>query len=140
LGPGAYRLLNVDGSYGGTNPHTLGDWIRAGYEGYMPVNEWYYSDPGTKYNSHPAFKAALDEVIESGKEILLPVYRSYEAQGAGFKYEIVGWVGFVVTGYEIRGAHNNKIEGHFTQVIWEGIYSEESAPPDFGARAVSLIE
>ena len=43
LGPGAYRLLNIDGSFGGTNPATLGDWIRDGYDDYMPLGD-YYSD------------------------------------------------------------------------------------------------
>jgi hypothetical protein len=139
VGPGAYRLINVDGSYGGENPKVLGDWIRAGYEGYMPLG-WYYSDPGAKYNTNPNFKEALDDVALEGKEILLPVYRSVRAQGAGFEYEIVGWVGFVVTSWEIKGSKNNKIYGHFTQVIWEGIYSEQAGAPDFGARAVSLVE
>jgi hypothetical protein len=139
VGPGAYRLINIDGSYGGENPKVLGDWIRSGYEGYMPL-AWYYSDPGAKYNTNPNFKSALEEVAASGKEILLPVYRATRAQGAGFEYEVVGWVGFVVTGYEIKGSKNNVIFGHFTKVIWEGIYSEESSAPDFGARTVSLVE
>jgi hypothetical protein len=139
VGPGAYRLINVDGSHGGENPKVLGGWIRAGYEGYMPLG-WYYSDPGAKYNTNPNFKEALDDVAREGKEILLPVYRSVRAQGAGFEYEIVGWVGFVVTSWEIKGSKNNRIYGHFTQVIWEGIYSEEAGAPDFGARAVSLVE
>jgi hypothetical protein len=139
LGPGAYRLINIDGSYGGENPATLGDWIRNGYEGYMPL-DWYYSDPGAKYNTNPNFKSALEDVIETGQEILLPVYRSYQEQGAGFEYEIVGWVGFVVTDFTIKGSKNNEIKGHFTQVIWDGIASEEASPPDFGARAVSLVE
>lgn len=138
LGPGAYHLINIDGSYGGENPKVLGDWIRSGYEGYMPLG-WYYSDPGAKYNTNPNFKAALDDVAASGKEILLPVYRATRSNGAGFDYEIVGWVGFVVTGYEIQGSKNNRIFGHFTKVVWEGIYSETAAP-DFGARAVSLVE
>ncbi len=140
VGPGAYRLMNIDGSRGGTNPGTLGDWIRQGYGGYMPVDEWYYSDPGAKYNTNPNFKSALEEVLASGKELLFPVYRQTREQGAGFEYEVVGWVGFVVTGFEIKGSKNNIIEGHFTQVIWEGIFSEEASPEDFGARAVSLIE
>ena len=139
VGPGAYRLMNINGSYGGENPAVLGDWIRNGYEGYMPLG-WYYSDPGAKYNTNPNFKSALDEVAAEGKEILLPVYRSTRAQGAGFEYEVVGWVGFVVTGYQIQGSKNNRIFGYFTQVIWEGIYSEEAAPSDFGARSVSLVE
>jgi hypothetical protein len=139
VGPGAFRLLNINGSYGGENPHTLGEWITRGYEGYMPLG-WYYSDPGAKYNTNPAFKEALDEVIASGKEILLPIYRKTREQGAGFEYEVVGWVGFVVTGYNITGAKNNKIFGYFTQVIWEGIFSEEDSAEDFGARSVSLVE
>jgi hypothetical protein len=139
LGPGAYRLINIDGSHGGTNPGTLGDWIRDGFEGYMPL-DWYYSDPGAKYNTNPNFKSALEEVIATGQELLFPVYRSVREQGAGFEYEIVGWVGFVVTDFTIKGSKNNEIEGHFTQVIWDGIYSEEASPEDFGARAVSLIE
>ena len=139
LGPGAYRLINIDGSRGGTNPATLGDWIRDGFEGYMPL-DWYYSDPGAKYNTNPNFKSALEEVIVTGEELLFPVYRSFREQGAGFEYEIVGWVGFVVTDFTIKGSKNNEIEGYFTQVIWEGIFSEEASPDDFGARAVSLVE
>ena len=139
LGPGAYRLINIDGSHGGTNPGTLGDWVRDGYEGYMPL-DWYYSDPGAKYNTNPNFKSALEEVIATGQELLFPVYRSVRAQGAGFEYEIVGWVGFVMTDYVIKGSKNNEISGYFTQVIWDGIFSEEAAPDDFGARAVSLVE
>jgi Putative Flp pilus-assembly TadE/G-like len=139
VGPGAYRLMNINGSRGGENPHTLGEWITSGYEGYMPLG-WYYSDPGAKYNTHPGFKEALDEVIASGKELLFPVYRSTREQGAGFEYEVVGWVGFVVTGYQIQGAKHNKIYGYFTQVIWEGIFSEEDSAEDFGALAVSLVE
>jgi Putative Flp pilus-assembly TadE/G-like len=139
VGPGAYRLVNIDGSRGGTNPGTLGDWIRSGYEGYMPLG-WYYSDPGAKYNTNPNFKSALDDVALEGKELLFPVYRSTREQGAGFEYEIVGWVGFVVTGHVVQGSKNNKIFGHFTKVVWEGIFSEEASPEDFGARAVSLVE
>jgi Putative Flp pilus-assembly TadE/G-like len=139
LGPGAFHLINIDGSEGGTNPHTLGEWIRQGYEGYMPL-DWYYSDPGAKYSSNPAFKSALDEVIASGQEILLPVYRAFVAQGAGFSYEIVGWVGFVVTGYSIKGAKDTTIYGHFTKVVWDGISSESALSLDFGARAISLVE
>ena len=139
LGPGAYRLLNIDGSYGGTNPATLGDWIRDGYDDYMPLGD-YYSDPGAKYNTNPNFKSALEDVIVTGQELLFPVYRSFHEQGAGFVYEIVGWVGFVVTDFVIKGSKNNEISGYFTQVVWEGIFSEEAAPDDFGARAVSLVE
>ena len=35
-------------------------------------------------------------------------------------YEIVGWVGFVVTDFVIKGSKDNEISGYFTQVVWEG--------------------
>jgi hypothetical protein len=52
VGPGAFRLLNIDRSHGGTGPPILADWIERGYEGFMPLG-WYYSDPGAKFNSSP---------------------------------------------------------------------------------------
>ena len=45
VGPGAFRIINIDGSHKGTSRGTLADWIVRGYEGHMPLG-WYYSDPG----------------------------------------------------------------------------------------------
>ena len=136
VGPGAFRLVNIDGSRGGTGPPILADWITNGYEGYMPLG-WYYSDPGAKFNSSQV-KSALDSRI--GTEMLYPVYRSTRGNGANFEYEVVAWVGYYLTGYEIKGSKNNKLFGWFTRVIWEGIMSESSSGPDFGVRVVSLVE
>jgi hypothetical protein len=36
-GPGAFRVINIDGSRGGTGPGTLADWILYGYDGFMPL-------------------------------------------------------------------------------------------------------
>jgi hypothetical protein len=134
-GPGAFRLLNIDGSHGGTSPATLEDWMRRGYEGYMPL-AWYFSDPGAKFNSSH-MQEILDERI--GTEMLFPVYRSIRGGGSNFEYEVVGWVGFHLTGFDARGS-NGKLDGWFTRVIWEGIQSERATDDDFGARTVSLIE
>ena len=137
-GPGAFRLINIDGSYGGTSPQDIGEWIRTGLDGYMPVNNWYYSDPGMKPNSSHV-RDALQERIGVGKEILLPVYSQTRAQGAGFEYWVIGWVGWYTTSFRING-QNATIQGHFTQMIWEGIQSESGTDDGLGARAVSLVE
>jgi hypothetical protein len=139
VGPGAFRLINIDGSHGGTPPPTIGEWIERGLDAYMPRNNWYYSDPGMKPNSSHV-KNALDSRIGVGKEILIPIYTNTRAQGAGFEYYVVGWVGWLVTGYDIRGQNTAKIQGEFTRVIWDGIQSEDESEEDFGARAVHLIE
>lgn len=138
-GPGAFRLINIDGSHGGTGPQDIGEWIRTGLDGYMPNNQWYYSDPGIKPNSSHV-KEALEERIGVGKEILIPIYTETRAQGAGFEYYVVGWVGWVTTSFNIRGVRDVSIFGSFTQIIWEGIQSESGTDDGLGARAVSLIE
>jgi hypothetical protein len=136
VGPGAFRIINIDGSHGGTGPGTLADWIVRGYEGYMPLG-WYYSDPGAKFNSSQV-KNALDARL--GTEMLFPVYRDTHGGGSNFEYEIVGWAGYVITSYEIQGSKHNKLNGYFKSVVWEGIGSQSSGAPSFGARAVSLVE
>jgi hypothetical protein len=136
VGPGAFRLINIDGSHGGTGPSILAEWIRSGFDGYMPLN-WYFSDSGAKFNSSQV-QEALDSVI--GTELLFPVYDETRGGGANFEYEVIGWVGFVLTDWEIQGSKKNKIYGHFTRVVWEGIQSETATDDDLGARAVTLVE
>lgn len=136
IGPGAFRIINIDGSHGGTGPSILADWIVRGYEGYMPLG-WYYSDPGAKFNSSHVTNS-LDARL--GSEMLFPIYRDTRGSGAGFEYEVVGWAGYVITSYEVQGSKNNKLNGYFKRVVWEGIGSQSSGAPSFGAQAVSLVE
>ena len=46
-------------------------------------------------------QSALDDRI--GSDLLFPVYRAPAGKGAGFEYEVIGWVGFHLTGYSISG-------------------------------------
>ncbi len=135
VGPGAFRLLNLDDSHGGTGPKIVADWILNGYDGYMPLN-WYFSDPGAKFNSSQ-IKSAMNARI--GDELLFPVYRETRGSGANFEYFVVGWIGFVVSDFDAHG-NGGVVNGHFTRVIWEGIQSESGTETDFGARAVELVE
>ena len=134
VGPGAFHIINIDGSRGGTSSKTLGDWVETGLNAYMPLG-WYYSDPGSKFNSGNV-RAALDARI--GTDLLFPVYRHVRSQGAGFDYEVIGWVGFHLTGYSIGG--KGKLFGSFTRMIWDGIQSESSTNDDFGVRSISLVD
>jgi len=132
-GPGAFRLVNLDGSRGGTGPPTLAEWIRRGYDGYMDLG-WYYSDPGAKFNSSHV-QAALGERI--GDELLFPVYRSVRGQGANFEYDVVAWATFHLTGFEARGS-SGELYGWFTHLTWEGIPG--TAAPAYSVKTISLIE
>jgi Flp pilus assembly protein TadG len=137
VGPGAFRLINIDGSHGGTGPKTLEEWILKGFDGWMPLN-WYFSDPGAKFNSSQ-IKGALD--VRIGDKMLFPVYDDTRKSGANFEYEVIGWVGYVVTSYSISGSKGAKLDGYFTDVIWEGILSESGPGSEsFGVHSVQLVE
>ena len=136
VGAGAFRLLNIDGSKGGTGGKIDADWILRGYDGYMPL-DWYGSDPGAAFND-TKFREALD--VRRGDELLFPVYDAVKSNGANFEYRVIGWVGFVVTDFKKVKGNNWIVEGYFVRVIWEGFLSESGSGADFGVRAVELVE
>ncbi|HEY8627235.1 MAG TPA: pilus assembly protein TadG-related protein [Gaiellaceae bacterium] len=136
VGPGAFRILDIDGSRGGTGQQILGDWITHGLDAYMPL-DWYNSDSGAKFNASEV-KAALTARI--GTELLFPVYRAIQSQGTNLQYEVIGWVGFHLTGFKGNG-NSGTLDGWFTRVIWQGIQGQSgSGSPDFGARSVQLVD
>lgn len=135
VGPGAFRLLNLDRSKGGSGGQVTADWIMKGFDGYMALG-WYGSDPGAAFNDSKV-KEALD--IRRGDELLFPVYDRVQSQGANFEYRVVGWVGFVVTDFKSQG-NNGTIDGYFVSLIWEGIQSQGGGEEFFGVRSVELIE
>ena len=138
-GPGAFRLVNIDSSHGGTGLQDIGDWIRTGYLDAADVEQWYYSDPGIKPNSSHV-KDALDFRLANEPDLLFPVYNAVEAQGAGFKYYVIGFAVFHVTSWEIHGSKDSRINGYFMDMIWTGVPASSGGTPGFGARAVALIE
>ena len=134
--PGAFDLLNLDGSRGGTGPGILADWMLKGYDGYLDIGQ-YYSDPGAKWDSSQ-MHSALDQRI--GTTLLFPVYDDLIGTGSNAQYHVIGWVGFHLLSYDARGS-SGSITGYFTEVIWTGLQSTSSSgqPPNFGARSVQLI-
>jgi Putative Flp pilus-assembly TadE/G-like len=134
VGPGAFRLLNIDGSRGGTNNKTLADWMSHGYGDYMGLG-WFWSDSGSKFNGSD-MKDALATV--RGHDLLFPVYDQTQAQGTNFQYRVVGWVAFRLTGYAGNGNHGT-LDGYFTSITWDGVQAQ---PPseDFGAHTIQLVE
>ena len=136
VGPGAFRLLNLDGSKGGTGGKIDAEWILRGFDGYMPLG-WYGSDPGAAFNDSK-FDAALN--VRIGDELLFPVYDKTVGNGSGFNYHVVGWVGFLVTSFDAKGGKKGTVDGHFVRLIWEGIQSTSSAAKDLGVRAIELVE
>jgi Flp pilus assembly protein TadG len=130
-GPGAFHLINLDGVSGG-GTQTLADWIQYGYDGEMSQD--FFSETGNKLNSGPV-REALDAVI--GQELLFPVYDVTQGSGTNLEYNVIGWAGFVITGYDVS-KNQNLIFGHFTEVVWDGSFPTTPGGNNFGAWAVSL--
>jgi hypothetical protein len=135
VGPGAFRILNIDGSRGGTGPPTLAQWVQSGFDGMMPLG-WYYSDSGAKFNSSQV-RGSMN--IRLGDELLFPVYDEIIGNGANFQYHVIGWAGFVVTSFSGNG-NTGDINGHFTKFIAQGLQGEPPSNPAFGTYAVQLTE
>ena len=134
--PGAFDLLNLDGSKGGTSGGSLANWMLKGYNGYLKIGQ-FYSDPGAKWDDN-ALHTALTARI--GTTLLFPVYDVIAGTGSNAQYHVIGWVGFHLLSYDARGS-SGSITGYFTEVIWTGLQSTTGSgqPLNFGARSVQLI-
>ncbi len=133
-GPGAFRIINLDGSSGGTGQTILSDWILHGYGGLMPLG-WYWSDSGAKFNA-----SEVDDALSArlGSELLFPIYGRTQGNGSGFEYDVVGWAGFRITGFDASG-NNSLIFGSFTRTVWAGIQGQSSSP-NYGTRVIALVQ
>jgi hypothetical protein len=134
-GAGSFGFINL--VPGGGNPGTseLGDWIRNGLDGYLDLGD-YNARTGNPFSSS-AIEDSLAERINS--EIMLPIYRKITGTGSNAKYQIVGWVGFYLTGYNFHGS-NEKLFGYFTRTIWEGLEATPSGGASLGISSIQLIE
>jgi Flp pilus assembly protein TadG len=136
-GSGAFGLLNLnygdpDGNIGAG---TLADWLLHGYDADLPLGT-YYSAPSANFNNSQ-FQSSLDGVI--GKEVLFPVYRLLTGPGSNAKYDIIGWVGFVITSYNTGGS-SGTLTGYFTSYTASGVQVTSGGNPYFGVHKVELVD
>jgi Flp pilus assembly protein TadG len=137
-GAGSFGLINLnygdpDGNIGAG---TLADWLLHGYDGDLPTGQ-YYSAPSANFNNSQ-FTGALDQLIKSGTEVLFPVYRLLTGPGSNAKYDIIGWVGFVITSYKVNGS-SSTITGYFSSYTANGVQVTTGGNPYFGVKTVQLV-
>jgi Flp pilus assembly protein TadG len=134
--PGAFGMLNLDGGNGTPGASQEGDWILHGFDQYLPLG-LYRSDPGAKFSSSNV-QGALDDRI--GTVLLFPVFDTLNGTGQNAEYNIIGWVGFHLDGYDVHG-NVATLTGYFTQFIAKGIQaSSGTTQPDFGVRVIQLVK
>ena len=114
-GPGAFDLINIDGSRGGTSPGTLASWIQNGCACTTTAPVWLYSDPGAKFNSSQV-QSAMDRMV--GHTLLFPVYDTHRKRRQP-----------PIPHHRLRRLHDHllaakgtsaTITGSFTKVDWGG--------------------
>jgi hypothetical protein len=137
--PGAYGMLNLGGDQ---NPGSSeeSDWILHGFDKYLGIGD-YRSDPGAKFSS-----TNIQDALQArmGTVLLFPVFRVLDGTGQNAVYEIIGWIGFHLTAFEVHG-NNATLHGYFTEYIAQGILSSTggggSGPSSsFGVKTIQLIE
>ena len=134
VGPGGFKIINVDGSSGGTGQSTLADWILNGCDCQTTAPSWLYSDTGAKFNSSEV-KSAMDARLNSN--MLFPVYDTTQGNGANLQYHIIGFAVFNVTGYTFKG-NGGTIDGSFVHADWQGSGTSDTSTY-FGATTTQLV-
>ena len=133
-GPGAFDIINMDGSKGGTSPGTLASWIQSGCACTTTAPVWLYSDPGAKFNSSQV-QSAMAAMV--GHTLLFPVYDSTQGNGSNLQYHIIGFAAFTMTGWSAKGT-SATITGSFTKIDWAGSGTNSGANY-FGATTTQLV-
>jgi hypothetical protein len=137
--PGAYGMLNLGGVQ---NPGSSeeADWILHGFDQYLGLGN-YRSDPGSKFSS-----SNIQDALEArkGTVLLFPVFKVLSGTGQNAIYEIIGWIGFHLTSFDVHG-NNATLHGYFTEFIAQGILAStgggDSGPSSlFGVKSIQLIE
>lgn len=133
---GAFTLLDLDpADNGNAGASTVASWVLNGFDRYLPLGG-YDSVPSAEFNNVQMRDAMQNSI---GQVLLFPVYNSISGSGSNAVFNIIGWVGFHVTGFDPSGS-TGKVYGWFTRRITEGIQvSSGSTNPDYGARAVQLV-
>jgi hypothetical protein len=141
--PGAFGMLNLDGANGTVGTSKEAAWILKGFDKYLPLGI-YQSDPGAKFSSSNIQDALTARL---GTVLLFPVFKTLVEQGQNAEYDIIGWIGFKLTGFTVRG-NNATLTGYFTEYIAQGILAGGgggagggSGPSSsFGVKSIQLIE
>jgi Putative Flp pilus-assembly TadE/G-like len=140
--PGAFGMLNLDGGSGAVGASEEADWILKGFDKYLPLGK-YRSDPGAKFESSNVQDALTARI---GSVLLFPVFKTLTGTGQNAEYDIIGWIGFHLTSFDVHG-HTATLHGYFTEYIAQGILASSgggapgTAPSSsFGVKSIQLIE
>jgi Flp pilus assembly protein TadG len=135
---GSFGLINLNGvGNGNIGAGTLADWLLNGYQDHDLTVGHYDAAPSANFNNSQ-FTSALDQQI--GHELLFPVYRLLKGPGSNALYDIIGWVGFVITSYDTSGS-TGVINGSFTRYTTDGVPAESGnggGAPGLGVHKIEL--
>ena len=137
-GSGAFGLLNLNygDPTGNIGAGTLADWLLNGYAGRAASRYLLLRAVGELQQlaiPRPPSTAVI------GKEVLFPVYRLLTGPGSNAKYDIIGWVGFVITSYNAGGS-SGTLTGYFTSYTASGVQATTGGNPYFGVHKVELVD
>jgi Flp pilus assembly protein TadG len=139
--PGAFGMLDLNNEGGAVGSSEEAEWILHGFNKYLGLGK-YNSDPGAKFSSSNVQDALHDRL---NTVLLFPVFKTLDGGGSNAKYDIIGWIGFHLTDYEVQG-NGATLTGYFTEYIAQGILAQSNPGSNgvpssfFGVKTIQLIE
>jgi hypothetical protein len=131
-GAGSFGFVDFTGEGSGTSE--LKNQIAEGYDQYVAPGNF------TARTGNPFSAVQEDLDLRTGDELLFPIYRKIIGTGATAQYEIIGFVGFVITSLELTGS-SEILHGYFTSnIVWDAIESGGDDAIDYGIRTIVLSE
>jgi Flp pilus assembly protein TadG len=99
IGPGNFGWLSWDGSQAMSD---LADWVCVPSNPEIPSWPTYFDGQvGAKTGQAPAnMRDCLDDYIENGTTVLIPLWDQANGQGSNLEYNLVGLAAFRLTGYD----------------------------------------
>jgi hypothetical protein len=107
----------------------------------------------------------LRDIIDNQREVLIPIFRDYQGQGASGQFEVIGYGGFKLMGFRFRssgggivgeypssppiGSNWNTVcpgsrsclVGYYTRFVGlDGEFETGGPAEDFGARLIGFVE
>jgi len=129
---GNWHIIDFD--EGANSNNDIKDWLEDGYQGSVPIPDWYEGDPGAFSPSYATILSGLMALDYFG----LPVFETSTDNGANAEFYVTNFAAVKLMGFQVTGAETDRyIDIQFVNGVIQG---DGGGPPtpDLGARIISI--
>lgn len=130
--PGNWGMIDFDG--GANSNNDIKDWVLNGYQGPVPLNQWYEGDTGSFSPSIASELTAIMALDYFG----LPIFSTAIDNGGNAQFYLVNFAAVKLIDFQITGPQDDRyMDLMFVNGVIQG---DGGGPPtpDLGARIISI--